>query len=359
MSNDLLRELLLNKTPFIDVRAPIEFNQGHLPNAVNLPILNDEERALIGTTYKQQGNEAAVKLGYKLVSGDVKAMRVQAWVDFITKNPNTVLYCFRGGQRSQITQKWISEAGIERPIIKGGYKFARNFLIDEVVRFANNYSYLILSGTTGSGKTGFLKQTQDFYPSIDLEALANHRGSAFGAMSTPQPSQINFENTLALNLMQLEPRLTKPALLEDESLTIGRCAIPKIFFDKMRSSSVIFVQEPIEQRVKNIFKDYILDSAIGRKEVGALEVFAKYKNSVKAITRKLGGLRAQELLEILEKCEKEYTEQAKLTSNNEWIEKLLTYYYDPLYTSSLERRQVRIVFKGNTKDCAEYLRSQR
>jgi tRNA 2-selenouridine synthase len=357
LSNELLRDLLLNKTPFIDVRAPLEFNQGHLPNAVNLPILNDEERALIGTTYKQKGNEAAVKLGYELVSDEVKSKRVQAWVNFIKENPQTVLYCFRGGQRSQITQKWIAEAGLERPIIKGGYKAFRNFLIDEITRFANNYSYLLVSGTTGSGKTTFLKQTKDFYPSIDLELLANHRGSAFGAMSSPQPSQINFENKLAFSLIQIEPRLNKPALLEDESLTIGRCAIPKVFFDKMRSSSVIFIQESLEQRVQNIFEDYIMNSAIGQKEQGALEIFTKYKNSVRAITKKLGGLRALELLNILDKCEKEYIEEAKLTSNSQWIEKLLTYYYDPLYTNSLERRQVKIAFKGNLKECTEFIRN--
>jgi tRNA 2-selenouridine synthase len=359
LSSQLLRELLLNKTPLIDVRAPIEFRQGHLPNAVNLPILTDEERALIGTTYKKQGNAAAVKLGYELVSGEVKASRVQAWVRFIKKNPNTVLYCFRGGQRSQITQKWLSENGLERPIIKGGYKLARNFLMDEIKRFSNNYSYLIISGTTGSGKTAFLNQTKEDHPSIDLEALANHRGSAFGAMSTAQPSQINFENNLALSLMQLEPRLNKRALLEDESLTIGRCVIPKIFFDKMRSSEVIFLQEPLEQRVQNIFKDYIMNSAIGRNEQAALEVFNQYKNSVRAIAKKLGALRAQEILEILEKCEKEYTEQAQLSLNSEWIEKLLTYYYDPLYTNSIERRQVKILFKGNRAECEDYLKTQR
>ncbi|MGZ3690218.1 MAG: tRNA 2-selenouridine(34) synthase MnmH [Pseudobdellovibrio sp.] len=353
MNNDELRNLFLQKTPLIDVRAPVEFAQGHLPGAVNLPILNDEERALIGTTYKQEGNEAAVKLGYELVSGEIKKNRVQKWVDYIRENPETVIYCFRGGLRSQITQKWILETGINRPLIKGGYKRTRQFLIDEIQNYAQNSEMILISGPTGSGKTDFLQQMQTSYPAIDLEALACHRGSAFGATDREQPSQINFENALALELMKSKVRdLPKALLLEDESHLIGKRAIPKTFFDQMRASPVVWIEEPLETRVQNIFRDYVVARMKNQKRS---EIFGTYKSAILKISKKLGGLRTQELLKLLEDSENEYLNSQKLDLNKTWIEKLLIYYYDPMYLGSIERRRVSVLFKGRSSDCAEYL----
>lgn len=357
MNSTELKNLFLQKTPLLDVRAPIEFNLGHLPGAVNLPILNDDERALIGTTYKKEGNEAAVQLGYKLISGEIKNRRVQKWEKFIVENPTSVIYCFRGGLRSQITQKWIEEIGILRPIIKGGYKKARQFLIDEVVKFSEKNSLIILSGATGSGKTHFLSEVNYFYPTLDLEALACHRGSAFGALAKPQPSQINFENELAVSLLDYED-LTKPLLVEDESRLVGQRAVPKGFFDKMRASPVLWIEETLENRVQNIFQDYILEAMFEKETSAVLEVFAKYKKSVLSISKKLGGLRAQELLSLLQKSENEYLSSQNLNFNKEWIEKLLVYYYDPMYMSSLQQRQVQVLFKGRREECREYLKNQ-
>lgn len=357
MSNLNLQELFLNKTSFIDVRAPVEFVQGHLPGAVNIPILTDKERELIGITYKKEGNESAVKLGYKLVSGEVKNSRLDQWVSFIKQNPNTVIYCFRGGQRSQITQKWIAEAGIQRPIIQGGYKKARNFLIDTIRNFTVNRDFLIVSGTTGSGKTQFLKQVESFQSTIDLEYLAKHRGSAFGAMEESQPSQVNFENQLAVELLKFID-FPNTLLVEDESFTVGRCAVPKVFFDKMRTSKVIWIEEPLENRVQNIFQDYILYYTKNNVVVDIPKVLNKYKNGVQAISKKLGGLRSQELLNILNNCEKTFLESGDLTPNKEWIEKLLVYYYDPIYLASLNRRQVQVLFKGSRQQCSDFLRDR-
>lgn len=355
LSNQNLRELLLNNTPLIDVRAPVEFAQGHLPGAVNIPILNDEERDLIGKTYKNQGSEAAVKLGYKLVSGEVKEARLNQWISYIKENPDTVIYCFRGGQRSQITQKWIAEAGLERPLIKGGYKKVRNFLIEEIKNSTLKREFLIVSGTTGSGKTQFLEQVKSFQQSLDLEALANHRGSAFGAMEKPQPSQVNFENLLALQLLKFSDS-NKTLLVEDESHTVGRCAVPKVFFDKMRASSVIWIEESLEKRVHNIFDDYIQYYTKTDAATHIPRVLKQYKNAVTAISKKLGGLRAQELLGLLDQCEKTFIESGNLAPNKEWIEKLLIYYYDPIYLASLDRRQVKILFKGSSEQCADFLK---
>lgn len=372
-----LKPLFLKETAFIDVRAPVEFKQGSLPGAVNLPIINDEERALIGTLYKKEGQEAAVRLGHQLVSGSLKQERLEAWQNFILKNPETVLYCFRGGKRSQITQQWLREIGIDRPLIVGGYKKSRLFLSETLTAFSQNHQLLPLTGPTGSGKTRFLKEIHSLYPTIDLEHLAQHRGSAFGQMTTPQPSQVDFENRLSVELIKTESINVKGAkiLIEDESRLIGRICIPDSFFNELRSSSVLWLIVPFEERVENIFQEYILETAIGaanlirsqNMSLGgdlseqpnsmnlALEVFAKYKKSILAIQKKLGGLRTQEILSDLLAAEKVFLEANELQGNKNWIEKLLKYYYDPLYANSLTARNVKIDFKGTHDEMRAYL----
>ena len=173
-----LRGLLVGDTPSIDVRAPVEFLQGHLPGAVNLPILNDEERAQVGLMYKEEGSAAAEALGHRLISGEVKAQRVSAWISFLEKNPSAFIYCFRGGLRSKISQAWTLEAGIDRPRLEGGFKKARNFFISEIDNFAEKNEFLVLTGPTGSGKTQFLNEVENFFPVLELESLA--RPSWFG-----------------------------------------------------------------------------------------------------------------------------------------------------------------------------------
>lgn len=366
-----LKEIFIKGIPLVDVRAPVEFQQGSLPGAVNLPILNDEERALIGTTYKNQGQEAAVKLGFELISGPVKEARLQAWKDFFAQHPDAVLYCFRGGQRSQITQRWLREAGVDRPLITGGYKAARTHLLKYIDDFAISREFLVVSGPTGSGKTHFLADVKDRYPAVDLEGLARHRGSAFGAWDVAQPTQINFENNLARSLIEIEAKWdlqTRP-LLEDESRLIGHLYQPATFFLRLRSSQVIWLDEPMNQRVDNIFRDYITDSAVGRSLDGvprcaeendilrrqAVEVFDKYRRSLMAIQRKLGGLRTQEVLADLDKSQADYLNCNEVASNKVWIEKLLHYYYDPLYLDSLSRRQVQVCFKGPRHEAEQFV----
>ena len=193
------RDIVLGNIPLIDVRAPIEFEKGAFPHAINLAIMNDKERHLVGTAYKKSGNEAATKLGYSLVSGTIKEERMKAWKDAIQANPNALLYCFRGGSRSQISQEWLDESGINIIRLKGGYKAFRNYLLAEIEKAPQQFKPTIIGGRTGSGKTILLKKIQN---SIDLEGLANHRGSAFGRKITPQPAQIDFENALAYELIQ-------------------------------------------------------------------------------------------------------------------------------------------------------------
>ncbi|SFU49933.1 tRNA 2-selenouridine synthase [Nitrosomonas eutropha] len=380
INSDELTALFTADTPLIDVRAPVEFIQGSLPGSVNLPILNDEERALVGATYKQQGSKAAVMLGYKMISGRVKQDRLQQWLDFIRQHPRAVLYCFRGGKRSQITQQWLKDAGIDRPLIIGGYKQARQFLINTIDRFSENHRLLVITGPTGSGKTRLIQQISNNHPALDIEALARHRGSAFGGMPTPQPTQIDFENQLAVSLLKLKQSyLSDPIVVEDESRHTGKVYLPTSFFEHIRSSKIIWVDEPLATRVDNIFEDYILATPIGQAlqarrntqplssatEIQAMLcqraqlLFDKYANALQAISKKLGGVRFQEISQDLENARSSFVNRNEIQSNKIWIEKLVKYYYDPLYLGSLQRRQVNPCFKGSRQAVINYLQTRK
>ena len=179
------RQLFLTNHPLMDVRAPAEFVKGAFPQAINLPLMNDSERTKVGTCYKQQGQQAAIELGHALVNGNIKQQRIDAWCQHIQQQPNSFLYCFRGGLRSQLTQQWLQHAGINIPYVQGGYKAMRAFLIKTIDSAPEKNQILVISGSTGSGKTEFIHQRKD---AIDLEGIANHRGSSFGSQITAQPS---------------------------------------------------------------------------------------------------------------------------------------------------------------------------
>jgi len=337
----------------MDVRAPVEFAQGALPGAVNLPILDNEERARVGTTYKKAGREEALRLGHALVSGEIKEQRLELWARQIQKSPQTVLYCFRGGLRSQITQSWLRERGVDRPLIEGGFKKARHFLLSEMEQFAQSAKLLVVTGPTGSAKTRFLNRARDAFPSLDLEAVARHRGSAFGGRPELQPSQVDFENQLAVEVMKLgrgQEGRQMTVLLEDESRLIGRCALPENLFLRMRSSEVLFLETDFEQRVENILEDYVIHSPIGQgSPEDAARVFAYYRAATQAISKKLGGLRTQEVLQDLAVAEERFRLHRDLAANRAWIAKLLSYYYDPLYAASLKKRNPSVILRGSAE----------
>lgn len=344
-----LIQRLLNGHKIIDVRAPVEFSQGALPNSVNFPILDDEERARVGTCYKHSGREKAIELGYKIVSGTNKSDKLEKWIHFIKQNPSSIMTCFRGGLRSRKSQEFLAEAGVEIPRIEKGYKEIRQFFINEIDRFAETDRMKVLTGKTGSGKTQLLKIIAEFYPVIDLEALANHRGSAFGNMKTEQPVQATFENNLAFEIIKLKNKMPIPAiLLEDESRLIGRRALPEKFFQLLRSSAVVKVHVSLEQRIENIFSDYIYPE---------IEIFEKYKSAINKIEKRIGGARMQELLSDLENSRKQFLEAGELDSNKIWIEKLLVWYYDPMYTYSFDKRNPAIEFEGSSAEVIDYFNS--
>ena len=351
-----LRAHLIAGHSWIDVRAPVEFALGHLPNAVNFPLLDDDQRRQVGTVYKLEGAEAAAQLGHRLVNGDLKRQRVNTWREFVQSQPNAIFYCFRGGLRSQISRQWLREAGVDQPLLTGGYKMARRFSLQEIQRISTRHAFITVAGATGSGKTRLLAEAAPLVPTLDLEALAKHRGSAFGKMPDPQPAQAVFENQLASRLIQLEDS-PQPILLEDESRTIGAVAVPAAVFTALSEAPLLWIDESLEFRVNEIFRDYLLDSAIGREGgAQARAVFAGFRQSINNINRRLGGERSVEILGLMAASEQAFFESAKLELNRGWIEKLLVYYYDPLYAQHLARRGGKIAFKGGYQECLEFIR---
>lgn len=349
-------QLFVSARPFIDVRAEVEFTEGHLPNAQNLPILNNEERAIIGTTYKKSGQQAAVQLGYQIVSGENKEEKLKKWSNFLDKNPDAVLYCFRGGKRSQITQGWLQELGYNIPIIEGGFKKSRKFLISQFGQSKEKASLLLISGVTGSAKSRLLRSLKPTAQVVDLEEIANHRGSAFGYVNKT-PTQINFENKLAIALIKQFNKIkiseNNIILIEDESRLIGPSIIPDVFFKYMRESEVILIEEGIEFRINEIYQDYILEPILN---LGS-QIFQRHLDSLNKIQKKLGGLRFQEIKQDILSSIKEYEELGTTISNKIWIEKLLNYYYDPIYLKSLQRRNIKKKFAGTFLECQHFLNS--
>lgn len=199
-----IRQILASDTPIIDVRAPIEFQQGAMPSALNLPLMNDEERAAVGTCYKQKGSKKAVELGHQLVSGDVRENRINAWKAVCQQHPEGYLCCARGGMRSHIAQQWLKDAGIDYPLINGGYKNLRQTTLDAIDELALR-PILLIGGCTGNGKTLLV---QSFDNGIDLEGIAHHRGSSFGRTLETQFSQATFENHLAVSMLKKPPSIT-------------------------------------------------------------------------------------------------------------------------------------------------------
>lgn len=348
-----LPALLREGRTIIDVRAPIEFSQGSLPTALNRPLLDDLQRSAVGTTYKKEGQEAAVRLGHQLISGSIKEERLQSWKEVLQSHPDAFFCCFRGGLRSQISRQWLREAGIFLPLFRGGYKEARNFLLKNLEAPTD---YLLVVGATGSGKTELLQSVSEFHSILDLERAAHHRGSAFGAKGQ-QPSQASFENQISADLLKAREG-TSPVLVEDESRMIGKLSLPTPVITQMRESPVLWIEESLPSRVERIFKDYVLSTALGDGASDAEEVFVQFKTSMNAISKKLGGLRTAEILQDLEKSAQDYKTSGQLDSNRVWIEKLLRFYYDPMYEAGLRKRTPKVAFRGTWAETLDFLKSK-
>ena len=354
---DDYRSLFLNNVPLLDVRAPVEFNQGAFPFTQNIPLMNDQERKDIGIRYKNSGQDEAIKLGHELVNGEIKEERVKNWVSFFEQHPQGILYCFRGGMRSKISQQWIYEnTGIIYPRIKGGYKAMRRFLIDELETSSQQIKPIILSGRTGIGKTILLKKIKQ---QIDLEGLYHHRGSVFGKHVTPQPSQIDIENTLSIELIKHLHQGHTKIILEDEGSNIGSRRLPECLTTKMKTSPIVLLEASIEERINITFQEYIIEALAEHEsfygeEQGFQLWTEQLVDSIDKIQRRLGGVRHKELKTLLKTAIQQQI-SGNTEAHKEWIKVLLIDYYDPMYDYQLSKKQDRIIFKGKHNEVCDYL----
>lgn len=316
-----------DELPIIDVRSPIEYNHAHIPNAHNVYLFNDEERKDVGTIYKQIGRKEAILKGLEYVS--VRMTAILKSIDEIAKKYNStnkiLMHCFRGGMRSESTAWLCSSYGYDVYMLKGGYKRYRNYVLDS---FERDYKIYLLTGRTGSGKTSILNKLKSIgYNVIDLEKIAKHKGSAFGWINEgEQPSQEQFENNLSYELLKYD--INSTLWFEDESLLIGRRAIPKSLFNKMQEAEkIIYLDIPKECRAEYIVSTY------GKYSIDDL------KESILKIKKRLGGERLKESLELLD--------------NGNIYECVLNmlYYYDKAYKLSInENKLVAIKCEDNNFD---------
>ncbi|MBM5796962.1 MAG: tRNA 2-selenouridine(34) synthase MnmH [Cyanobacteria bacterium K_Offshore_0m_m2_072] len=239
--------------PLVDVRSPSEFAQGHLPGAINLPLFGDDERAAVGTLYKQQGRQQAVLQGLALVGPRLEAMAQQLLALATPHAGRLRLYCWRGGMRSASVAWLAGTVGLQSQLLPGGYKAFRSWTL---AQFEQRWPLLLLGGRTGSGKTDLLLALrQQGAAVIDLEGLAHHRGSSFGGLGQqPQPSSEHFENRLAMAL-QSHVGLA-PIWLEAESAQVGRCRIPAGLWRQMQKAAVVELQRPCAERVQRLVAVY-------------------------------------------------------------------------------------------------------
>lgn len=287
-------DTFLTKAPnaiVIDVRSPGEYEQAHIPGAYSLPLFTNEERAIVGTTYKKKSREAAIKIALPFFGYKMAAVidQVEAWIKNIKKqnpenNPDIIVHCWRGGMRSGAIAWLLDLYGFKVSQLIGGYKGYRNWVLGV---FEKQYAFKILGGYTGSGKTEILHSLmQQSVAVIDLEGIAHHKGSSFGALGQAvQPTQEMFENKLANKLFSI-PAHTE-IWMEDESQRIGTVLIPNSIFTQMRASVCYFIDIPFEERLGFIEKAYgvfdqqsLIDATLRiQKRLGGLET----KNVIAAL----------------------------------------------------------------------------
>ncbi|MFK8031217.1 MAG: tRNA 2-selenouridine(34) synthase MnmH [Gammaproteobacteria bacterium] len=351
-------QLLIEGIPMMDVRAPVEFQRGAFPSATNLPLMDDSQRETVGKCYKQHGQETAIKKGHQLVSGELRDARIAAWVDFAKRNPQGLLYCFRGGLRSKITQQWLKEAGVEFPRIDGGYKALRTFLIGELDSAAENGTYHLVGGRTGSAKTGLVNSLVN---GIDLEGAAFHRGSSFGSHAKEQNNQINFENILAIDFLKLRDNDISNIVLEDEGRTIGRVGIPKALYLKMRSSPLVVVEMPVSDRLERLIQEYVVDMQAEFEAQCADNAFAAFSDyllkGLERIQKRLGLEQYEITRNVMTQALEHHRKTGDIGQHYDWLDILLKRYYDPLYDYGLNKRKELVCFRGDYTACVEYLQA--
>ncbi len=341
------RQIFLQGLPLMDTRAPVEFARGAFPNAFNLPLMSDDERKQVGIRYKEAGQQAAIELGQQLLAGDIKQQRLALWHQFVIDHPEGYLYCFRGGLRSRTTQQWMRENGDEYPLVEGGYKAMRRFLIDEMEVSIDRAKLVLVAGKTGTGKTRVIEGLPRV---IDLEGLARHRGSSFGRLPDPQPTQIDFENSLSIDFLRLLKDGDTHVILEDEGKLIGRTALPDRLRDKMQLAPLLVVEESVAERVQVILEDYVQDLgerySQARGESGPALHRQHLLEGLARIRKRLGGVLFAQLDTQMQAAFEQQFRDGDESLHRQWIEGLLVEYYDPMYEYQMSRREGEIIARG-------------
>jgi len=354
------RQLLIQATPLLDVRAPVEFIKGSFPESINLPLMTDEERHLVGLRYKEAGQAKAIELGAQLVNSQLRQERIQLWKEYVQSHPSCVLYCFRGGLRSRITQQWLQDVGIQIPLLTGGYKALRTFIIQSLEELTKTINFTLIGGRTGNGKTLLINKLGS---AVDLEALAGHRGSSFGRLITEQPSNIDFENALCVELLRCQERGILHLFLEDEARLIGRVCIPDIFRNAMQQAPIVILDCDLESRIRNCFDDYVPD-LLARyvKLLGDIKGFSAFREhhlqSLFKIRKRFGSENYNHAVELLKTAMDQHENHNDSSGYDEFIALLLTKYYDPMYDYQLSQKAQRIVFTGVSDEVINWASSQ-
>ncbi len=299
----------MSAIPMLDVRSPSEFRQGHIPGAVSFPLFTDEERARVGTLYKQQGKDNAVLEGLRIVGPKLATFIEQA--NTISPERAVAMYCWRGGMRSGSMAWLLRTAGFTVDLRKGGYKAYRQNVQES---FSNAIPFTILSGPTGSGKTEILHELRNLGEQvIDLEELACHRGSAFGSLGMEeQPTIEQFENNLYHALQALD--FSRRIWVEDESRKIGKVVLHGGLWENLNRAPLVLLNVPLDDRVKRLVDEY---GTFGTELL---------RDSLLKIAKRLGGLTLTEALEALD------------AGNLAKVAEISLKYYDKAYRFSLEKR---------------------
>lgn len=303
--------------PVIDVRSPAEFEAGHLPGATNIPLFSNEERAEIGTLYKQRGQQEAIERGLEIVGPKMAGFVRQAKA--LPRHEQLLVHCWRGGMRSGSFSWLLNTAGLPAVTLTGGYKSYRNHLLDF---FGQPFSLYILTGGTGSGKTELLHEfKRKGEQVIDLEGLAHHKGSVFGWMGQPaQPSSEQFQNELYQQMRRLDR--SRPIWLEDESISLGNVFIPHPLWNQLRQAPLFKIELSKSARVQRLVKEY------GQFDPQMLA------EAIHKLSKRLGGQHAKAALEALQ------------DDRLDEVASLLLTYYDKAYEIGVSKRQELLQFTG-------------
>lgn len=351
------RDLFLRDVALLDVRAPVEFCRGAFPQAVNLPLLDDQQREQIGTRYKNAGQEEAIRLGLELATPAIRAQRLQQWLAFREQNPDGFIYCFRGGLRSRTTQQWMREQGADYPLIVGGYKAMRRFLIDELEQSAAQVALVCIGGLTGVGKTRVLRKLKHH---VDFEGLANHRGSAFGRDALDaQPAVIDWENAVSVAFLKHRERYPqRPVFVEDEGRRIGRVGMPDYLFNALLRAPRAILQLDIEARIELISEDYILQGWPAYQQAygdAAEKEFGDFVlDNLARIQKRLGGERYCKIRRCFASALQDLFRSGTAESFHDGMRTLLEEYYDPMYRYQIESKQPEIIFEGPEAELLEW-----